>query len=142
MTSDLIPNNTTVQARIMGAERFVFTTLGKPVRYRLFFQVVSGPFAGRQIERILWNTANGAKVMNADMKKLGCTHPEQLCVKLQREYLVEARVTIEMDNYGNESNRVSWFKLLQAEPTTNKPVEATPTTDEPIPTTLSGSVAF
>src|SRR5215471_19272715 len=78
--------------RVINGGPFVARTGNKG--YKLTFEGLEGPYAGRRLWHDHWFTEKALPMTKRDLAKLGINHFEQLDVPLREGIIVSARVTL------------------------------------------------
>lgn len=93
--------------RIVGGALFASRS-GTP-GYKLTFEIIDGPHAGRRQWYDIWLTEAAGSMAGPDLRKLGVTHPGQLEHPLPSGILATIKVVVRRDDDGSERNRVVRF---------------------------------
>jgi hypothetical protein len=83
--------------------------------FKIEFQVIDGPFAGRKVWHDLWLSPKALAVTKGQLAKLGITRQEQLECPLPFGLTAEVQVVQRADDNGVLCNRVRTFKVVEAD---------------------------
>jgi hypothetical protein len=80
--------------------------------YKVEFQVIAGPFAGRKVWFDAWLSSKALGVAKGELGKLGITRPEQLEQPLPPGLIADVTVVQQTDDNDIVFNRVKRFKII------------------------------
>lgn len=80
--------------------------------YKLTFEVLDGPHAGRKVFHDLWLTAKAMPTTKRDAAKLGIHSFAQMRQALPAGLVVEAKVALRTEDDGRQFNRVLAFRIV------------------------------
>jgi hypothetical protein len=83
--------------------------------FKVEFQVIVGPFAGRKVWHDIWLSSRALPVAKAELAKLGITSPDQLEQPLPPGLTADVTVVQRADDNGTTFNRVRTFKIVDAD---------------------------
>jgi hypothetical protein len=102
--------------RCFVADGRVATAKTRTSSYKVTFQVISGPFAGRKLWHDLWLTPKALAMTKRDLAKLRIHTPAQLRQAPPTGIVADVRVTLHTENDGRSCNKVLGFTVVEDAP--------------------------
>ncbi len=89
--------------------------------YKITFEIVDGPHAGRRIWHDIWITPAAMSMAKRDLEKIGVTHFDQLDRPLPSGILATVKLGVRNEDDGTERNRIRDFWATGIEATEPEP---------------------
>jgi hypothetical protein len=83
--------------------------------YKIEFQVIAGPFAGRKVWLDVWLSSKALPMAKGELAKLGIVSADQLERPLPPGLTADVQVVQRTDDDGTTFNRVKTFKIVPAD---------------------------
>ena len=82
--------------------------------FKITFEVVDGPFAGRKIWHDVWLSPKALPMAKHELAKVGIVSPDQLEQSLPPGLIADVRVVLRTDDDGTSFNHVKRFEVVDA----------------------------
>jgi hypothetical protein len=117
--------------RCLAAEGKVFAARTGTEGFKLTFEVIGGPFAGRKVWHDIWMSDKAMGMARAELLKLGIRCSDDLERPLPPGLIADVTVVQRTDDDGAAFNRVKAFKVVNADvPADNYSPDPDPATRE------------
>jgi hypothetical protein len=93
----------------------LFTAKSGTPGYKITFEVIGGPHAGRKVWHDIWLSSKALGMAKGELAKLGIASPAQLDQPLPSGLTADVRVVQRTSDDGAVYNRVKTFKVVNAE---------------------------